>query len=150
MSLGAYFMGPVVDQREHCRLTPNREATSADLAKIGVETEKIDMTADWESQLDKLAATFDMHSRDEIHISRETMPDFDKKDDWIRIPVQCGDFLFLPAGIYHRFTTDKNDDITAVRLFRSSPRWEALPRSSETESLEERKEFVELVKKRTE
>ncbi|KHJ92872.1 ARD/ARD' family protein [Oesophagostomum dentatum] len=132
-----YFMGPVDDQRNECRLNPNREATRSDLAAIDVELSNIEMGTNWESRLDNLFEAYDMHHRDEIHISRATMPDFDDKlkmffeehlhrdpeirfiksgtgyfdvrsieDKWIRIPVKRGDFLYLPSGIYHRFTTD--------------------------------------------
>lgn len=37
MAAHAYFMGTVDDQRDDCRLQPNREATKDDLARIGVE-----------------------------------------------------------------------------------------------------------------
>ena len=33
----------------------------------------------------------------------------DKGDEWVRIRLEEGDLMIMPAGIYHRFTTDENN-----------------------------------------
>jgi 1,2-dihydroxy-3-keto-5-methylthiopentene dioxygenase len=29
-----------------------------------------------------------------------------RDDDWVRLRLEKGDLMIMPAGIYHRFTTD--------------------------------------------
>lgn len=53
----------------------------------------------------------------------------DPEDRWIRICVQKGDMIVLPAGCYHRFTLDENNYLkvrTANFLWLNNPallRW---------------------------
>ena len=39
-------------------------------------------------------------------------------DSWVRIHVQHGDLLVLPAGIYHRFSLDDKESVKMMRLFK--------------------------------
>ena len=50
-----------------------------------------------------------LHADDEIRLILDGSGFFDirdDKDEWVRIMVSKGDLITLPAGSYHRFTTD--------------------------------------------
>ncbi|CAB3400956.1 unnamed protein product [Caenorhabditis bovis] len=176
----AYYMAEADEnnQFDELRLNPNRDVSEDDLRKIGIETTKVDFDdPNVEENLEKLIKQYDMHHRDEIHISKDTLPDFEAKlkiffdehlhndaelriikkgvgyfdvrdanEKWIRIPVKRGDFVFLPAGIYHRFTPDVKKDVVAIRLFRNNPKWEAHSRSVDGDLQDERKQYLQEIK----
>jgi len=54
----------------------------------------------------------------------------DANDEWVRFSVKTGDLFFWPGGIYHRFTVDTGNFITAMRLFQGSPVWSSFVRDN--------------------
>lgn len=64
----------------------------------------------------------------------------DKDDKWIRIAMEKGDMITLPAGIYHRFTLDEKNYVKAMRLFVGDPVW--TPYNRPADHFEAREKYV--------
>jgi 1,2-dihydroxy-3-keto-5-methylthiopentene dioxygenase len=61
-----------------------------------------------------------LHEDEEIRYILDGAGFFDVRsegDDWVRIWLEKGDLIVLPAGIYHRFTTD-DKNVSTARIFR--------------------------------
>ena len=81
-----------------------------------------------ENYEEKIKSFYDehIHTQDEVRYILEGSGFFDIRDlrnSWIRIEVTKGDLISLPAGMFHRFTTDQKNYIKALRLFKDDPEW---------------------------
>eukprot|EP01027_Heterolobosea_sp_BB2_P008327 GEZU01012357.1.p2 GENE.GEZU01012357.1~~GEZU01012357.1.p2 ORF type:complete len:120 (-),score=24.48 GEZU01012357.1:89-448(-) len=100
-------------------------ATNIDFIKLTPET------PDLYKKLD-IFFTEHYHLDEEIRFILDGCGYFDVRDledRWVRIVVEKGDLIILPANIHHRFTLSDEKYVHAMRLFQDQPKWEAIPRA---------------------
>jgi len=88
-----------------------------------------------------------LHTDEEIRFFLEGSGFFDVrglKDEWIRIAANAGDMITLPAGIYHRFSTDEKNYAKVMRLFQGDPVWTAHNRDPAVDKLSARLKYLQL------
>jgi 1,2-dihydroxy-3-keto-5-methylthiopentene dioxygenase len=80
-------------------------------------------------ELATICAKFDrehLHTDDEVRYVLEGEGIFDVRSDddrWIRITVESGDLLVVPANLHHRFLLTEKKHIRCVRLFKDKSGW---------------------------
>ncbi|KAI2642782.1 Acireductone dioxygenase ARD family [Xylaria nigripes] len=124
-----------VDALAHERDYKNRDEIIVSPAKMGDAYES------------KVRMFFDehLHEDEEIRYIRGGKGYFDvrsKSDEWVRIQLAKDDLIILPAGIYHRFTTDEDNYVQAMRLFKEEPKWTPLNRSEDVDANKFRQAYV--------
>jgi len=133
-----YYRFP--DESEVDSLAAQRSYKNRDL--ITVSPEKMGDVYE-----DKVKMFFNehLHEDEEIRYIRDGRGFFDVRnagDEWIRVQLEKDDLLILPSGIYHRFTTDSDNYIVAMRLFQDEPKWTPLNRGPDVDVNRYRQEYV--------
>jgi 1,2-dihydroxy-3-keto-5-methylthiopentene dioxygenase len=73
-----------------------------------------------------------LHTDEEIRFCVGGSGIFDLRDGhdrWMRVHLEPGDLIIVPANKYHRFTLDEGRTITCKRLFQDDSGWTPVPRA---------------------
>ena len=92
-------------------------------------------TPDLDAICDKFADEH-LHTDDEVRYVLEGEGIFDIRsadDRWMRVVVEPGDLLVVPAHRYHRFLLTERKHIRCVRLFKDSSGWAPQYRAPKTQ-----------------
>jgi 1,2-dihydroxy-3-keto-5-methylthiopentene dioxygenase len=101
------------------RLKAERGYVEQDIVELNPET----------PNLETLCAKFideHLHTDDEVRYVLEGEGIFDirsAEDRWMRVTVEKGDLLVVPADRYHRFLLTEQKHIRCVRLFKDASGW---------------------------
>ena len=117
------------------------DASEGELARIRrergyVEQDEVSLSKETPN-LDAICAKFDKehhHTLDEVRFVVEGEGIFDvrdQSDQWVRIHVETGDLIIIPAGKHHRFYLTPSKAIRCVRLFLNNEGWAPLYREDE-------------------
>ncbi len=115
-------------------------ARAAELARIkeqhGYRDEDEVSLSSETPNLEAICAKFDKehrHTLDEVRYVVEGEGIFDvrdKSDRWVRIVVETGDLIIIPANKYHRFMLTSAKNIRCARLFLNNEGWTPLYRDA--------------------
>ncbi|MGZ7041191.1 MAG: 1,2-dihydroxy-3-keto-5-methylthiopentene dioxygenase [Thermoanaerobaculia bacterium] len=123
---------------EHQRIPVG--ARTSELARIKKEhgyrdEDEVSLSNDTPN-LEAICAKFDKehyHTLDEVRFVVEGEGIFDvrnKSDQWVRIFVEEGDLIIIPANTYHRFMLTPAKKIRCARLFLNHEGWTPLYREA--------------------
>uniref|UniRef100_A0A915J5W8 acireductone dioxygenase (Fe(2+)-requiring) n=1 Tax=Romanomermis culicivorax TaxID=13658 RepID=A0A915J5W8_ROMCU len=75
-----------------------------------------------------------IHSTDQVRYISDGSAFFDVRDlqdRWIRLAVEAGDLIVIPAGMYHRSVNDKKNYLMTIRIFPIEPTYDQFSRPAE-------------------
>jgi 1,2-dihydroxy-3-keto-5-methylthiopentene dioxygenase len=116
---------------EHVALDPSTYQPKMDELKTErgyIEQDQVELRPETPN-LEAICQKFDdehLHDEDEVRFVLEGEGIFDirsQDDRWMRVKVQPGDLIVVPAKRYHRFELSDAKTIRCVRLFQDTSGW---------------------------